>query len=143
MAMISKSIEIAVGASVVWDAARDVGNLHTRLVPGLVADCQLSADGSERLVTFANGTALPETIIAIDEDAMRVVWTARSDAWVHHNGALEITAIDDANSSVCWTADVLPHEAADAIAPIMEAGLATMKNHLEDRSDLKMQADPE
>lgn len=37
----------------VWDAARDVGALHTRLVPGFAVDTQL--EEGARIVTFANG----------------------------------------------------------------------------------------
>lgn len=127
MAMIRKTIDINVPASEIWDAVRDVGKLHLRVAPGMVSDCVLSGDGTERIVTFADGTVLPETIIAIDDAVMRVVWSAKSPAWTHHNGALEVKSTGSQSCSLSWTADVLPHDAAEMIAPLMEAGQATMK----------------
>jgi hypothetical protein len=131
MATICKKIEINVSASAIWDAVRDIGNLHLRLAPGLVADCRLNDDGSERTVTFGDGTILQEKIISVDDDAMRFVWSARNPSLAHHNGAMAVSAINGEMSSVSWTADILPHHVADYMAPFIEAGLATMKAHLE------------
>jgi hypothetical protein len=44
----------------VWDAIRDIGALHTRLVPGFVVNTQLIPGG--RRVTFANGHIVDEPI---------------------------------------------------------------------------------
>ena len=54
MASIRKDVAIAVPAAKVWDAVRDFGALHTRLVPGFVLDTKL--DGEARIVRFANGS---------------------------------------------------------------------------------------
>src|SRR5882672_11744453 len=54
MASIHKDILIDANPNDVWDALRDLGALHTRLVPGFVTDTKL--DGDARIVTFANGT---------------------------------------------------------------------------------------
>jgi hypothetical protein len=37
----------------VWDAVRDFGALHHRLVPGFVVEARL--EGDDRVVTFFNG----------------------------------------------------------------------------------------
>ncbi len=131
MASICKVVEINLAAPVVWDVVRDAGNLHLRVAPGLLTDCRLRDDGTERIVTFADGTVLPEKIVTVSDETMRLVWTASSPAWTHHNGAMQVVAVGERISTVTWTADVLPHKAADIIAPLMEAGLATMKAHLE------------
>jgi hypothetical protein len=47
-------------------ALRDVGALHTRLVPGFVVDTRLEAGA--RIVTFANGMTVREQIVTVDED---------------------------------------------------------------------------
>jgi hypothetical protein len=39
----------------------------------------------------------------------------------------------DAVSLVTWTADVLPADLAKTFSPLMAAGLATMKKHLEEK----------
>ena len=53
MASIRKEIRINAPASQIWDALRDVGALHTRLVPGFVTDTKM--EGNTRIVTFGNG----------------------------------------------------------------------------------------
>ncbi len=50
MASIHKDIIIDANPDDVWDAVRDFGALHTRLVPGFVLDTRL--DGDARIVTF-------------------------------------------------------------------------------------------
>jgi hypothetical protein len=131
MAWAQKSVEINLPAAAVWDVLRDVGNIHTRLVPGLVTNCEMEPDGGARIVTFGNGMVLREPIIAIDDGAMRVAWTAQSEGWTHHNASIQIFALGDDRCEAVWTADVLPHEAGDTIAMIMEMGLGAMKAHLE------------
>ena len=134
MATVRKSVAIDIAADLIWDAVRDVGQLHTRVAPAMVTDCRLNADGTERIVTFADGTVLPETIIAIDDSLMRLVWSARTPSLTHHNGAMEIVRLAEGKSSVSWTADVLPHAAADPMSTAIGMGLATMKAHLEKAS---------
>ena len=58
MASIRKEIAVEAPAGRVWDAIRDVGAVHTRLVRGMVLNTRL--DGDSRLVTFANG----ETVVS-------------------------------------------------------------------------------
>src|SRR4051794_1585017 len=53
MATIRKEILIDTTPEKAWDALRDVGALHTRLVAGFVVDTKL--EGSVRVVTFKNG----------------------------------------------------------------------------------------
>ena len=53
MASIHRSVKIDRPAAAIWDALRDVGALHTRLVKGFVIYCTLH--GRTRDVTFANG----------------------------------------------------------------------------------------
>jgi hypothetical protein len=49
MATLHKEILIEARPEQVWDAVRDIGALHTRLVPGFVIDTQL--EGDARIVT--------------------------------------------------------------------------------------------
>jgi len=49
----------------VWDALRDVGALHTRLVRGFVLECAF--DGQVRKLKFANGMLAAERIINVSE----------------------------------------------------------------------------
>ena len=56
----------------VWDALREVGELHTRLVPGFVLDTRM--DGDARIVTFGNGTIVREEIVDVNDAMRRVAW---------------------------------------------------------------------
>lgn len=133
MASIHQEILIDATPEAVWDAARDVGALHTRLVPGFVVDTQLVA-GSDpviRMVTFAGGMVAKEVIIDSDDARRRLVWTIESERVAHHNGVLQIFDADDGGSRVVWTADVLPHALSESFGPMMGQGLQAMKRHLE------------
>ena len=69
MATIEKEIAIERSKEFVWDAIRDVGAIHKRLVPGFVVDCKLQGDW--RTVTFANGMVVRELIVAIEDKICR------------------------------------------------------------------------
>lgn len=129
MASIHKSITIQRPAATVWDAMRDVGALHTRLVVGFVTECKL--DGNVRDITFANGMKAKETIIDIDDQRRRVVWNAVGGQLSHYNASAQALPIDDRSCEVLWIADLLPNEMAGPIAGMIDQGLAAMKRTLE------------
>jgi hypothetical protein len=56
-------------AEAVWAALRDVGALHTRLLPGFVVDCRRDGDACE--VTFANGMTARELIVDVSDAGLR------------------------------------------------------------------------
>ena len=64
MASIRKEIRIDAPAGQIWDALKDVGALHTRLVPGFVTDTKM--EGNTRVVTFGNGMIAREEIVSVD-----------------------------------------------------------------------------
>ncbi|HEU6456270.1 MAG TPA: SRPBCC family protein [Roseateles sp.] len=129
MASIHRETRINAPAGAIWSALRDVGALHTRLVPGFVTGCVL--DGEAREVTFANGMQVRELIVSVDDAAMRVAWSAVGGRLSHHNASAQVFAEGNSASRVVWVADLLPHELAQAIANMIEQGLASMKAHLE------------
>lgn len=133
MPCIHEEIRIDAPAATVWDAARDYGALHTRLVPGFVTAVQTAEepDGAPyRTVTFASGMTLKEVIVDIDDAARRIVWTIESPNVRHHNGALQVIPEGEGCRAV-WIADVLPAAMAEAFAPSMAAGLRAMKANFE------------
>jgi hypothetical protein len=135
MASIRKEISTTAKPDDAWAALRDVGALHTRLVPGFVTDTRL--EPGARIVTFGNGMVVRETIVAIDEAERRIVWSAVGGLLTHHNGAAQIVANQNGGATVVWIADFLPDEAASAIAPMMEQGMAIMKQTLDRLGALK------
>jgi hypothetical protein len=129
MATIRKEIATTASPEAAWAVLRDVGALHTRLVPGFVVDTRLEPDA--RIVTFGNGMVIREAIVAIDDQAKRVVWSAQSPHLTHHNGSAQVFAADDGGAKVVWIADLLPDEAAAFIEGMMEQGMAVMKPTLD------------
>ena len=88
MASIHKEILTSASPEDVWDAIRDIGALHTRLVPGFVVDTKL--EPGARIVTFGNGMVAREAIVTIDDDAKRLVWSIVGTALTHHNGSIQV-----------------------------------------------------
>ena len=88
MATIYKEIEIERNKEFVWDAIRDVGSIHKRLVPGFVVDCKLQGDS--RVVTFANGMVVRELIVDVDDKTCRHAWSARGEPLTHHNASIQV-----------------------------------------------------
>ncbi|HLJ86728.1 MAG TPA: SRPBCC family protein [Candidatus Angelobacter sp.] len=134
MATIRKEILTASDPNAVWEAIRDIGALHTRLVPGFVVDTKLAP--GERIVTFANGMVVRELIVSLEEEEKRLVWSAISDRLTHHNASVQVFSGEnggtiDRGSRVVWIADILPNEAASAIDGMMEHGKNAMKSALD------------
>jgi carbon monoxide dehydrogenase subunit G len=133
MATIRKEILTAAGPDLVWDALRDVGALHTRLVPGFVTDTRL--EPGARIVTFVNGMVVREAIVTIDDEARRIVWSASGGTLTHHNAAAQVATDASGATRIVWIADLLPDAAAGAIAAMMDAGMQAMQQTLDRLAD--------
>jgi uncharacterized protein YndB with AHSA1/START domain len=131
MASIRTEILIDARPDEVWDALRDFGALHERLVPGFAVDARL--DGDDRVVTFFEGTVLRERLVDRDEQARRLVWSIVDGPYTHHNGAAQVHAEGERRARFVWTADLLPDAAADRTREMMERGTAVIKQTLEAR----------
>jgi hypothetical protein len=129
MATIRKELLTRADAEAVWDAIRDVGALHTRLVPGFVVDTRLAP--GERVVTFSNGLVIREPIVTVDDDARRLVWSAIGGALTHYNASAQVFVEATGLTKVVWVADLLPNEAAAAIEPMMDQGMKAMQAALD------------
>jgi hypothetical protein len=129
MASIHREIEIVARPDDVWAAVRDVGAIHTRLAPGFVADTRL--EGDARIVTFASGLVARELIVDVDDARRRLAWSVVGGRPTHHNASLQVFESNPVGSRVVWIADLLPHELAEPIAGMIDAGMAAMKRTLE------------
>jgi carbon monoxide dehydrogenase subunit G len=129
MASIRKEISIDAPGEDVWAALRDVGALHTRLVPGFVVDTRL--EEGARIVTFGNGTVARELIVDLDDEARRLVWSVVGGRFTHHNASAQVFPDGDGRSRFVWIADLLPNELAGHIAALMEQGIAVIKKTLD------------
>lgn len=129
MASVRREISTKARVEDVWNALRDIGALHTRLVPGFVVDTRL--EPGARIVTFGNGTTVREQIVTIDEESRRVVWSSAGESLTHHNASAQVFANAKGETAVVWIADFLPDEAATLMAAMMEQGMAVMKQTLD------------
>ena len=129
MGSIYKEAEIGRNADFVWDAIRDVGAIHRRLVPGFVVDCKL--EGDSRFLTFANGMAVRELIVAVDDKTRRHAWSPQPNHQTHHKKTNQNKAGGADKCRVVWIADVMPNEVAGTVGEMMSQGLSTMKRTLE------------
>ena len=112
----------------VWDALRDFGALHTRLVPGFVTDTKL--DGDARIVTFANGTVAREILVDCDDAKRRLVYAIVSERIKQHSASAQVFAESDGRTRFVWIADVLPNEIAPYMDAQMDLGLHAMQKSL-------------
>ena len=129
MATIRSELKTCARPSEVWSAIRDIGALHTRLVPGFVVDTKL--EPGARVVTFGNGTVLREPIVTLDDEARRLVWTHEGGRAAHYNGALQVSELAGGMTSVVWTADFLPDDIGGYLSRAIEAGMAAMQRSLD------------
>jgi len=129
MASLTKNILTRARSADIWAAIRDIGALHTRLVPGFVRDTRV--EPGARVVTFGNGMVVREPIVTIDDESMRLVWSAEGGRTVHYNASIQVFAEGDGTSRVVWIADFLPDAIAGDIDAAMNAGAAAMKTTLD------------
>jgi len=129
MATVHKEIIINAPPAEVWDAMRDYGAVHQRVVPGFVLETQL--DGKDRIVTFANGMVAREVLVTIDDEARRLVYSAAGGRLTHHNASNQIFDDGSGGTRFVWIADLLPAEVAEAVDAMMEQGARIAKETLE------------
>jgi hypothetical protein len=129
MSSVRKEILIDARPEDAWDALRDWGGLHQRLVPGFVVDAHL--DGNDRLVTFFNGAVVRELLVDLDDHVRRLVWSVVDGPYTHHNASAQVFRADKERTTFIWTADFLPHDLAEQIGGLMERGVSVIKQTLE------------
>jgi carbon monoxide dehydrogenase subunit G len=114
MASIHNDIPLNAPPREVWDAVRDFGALHRRLVPGFVTACEI--DGDARIVTFANGSVAREVLVDCDETRQRLVYAISNERLKHYSASVQVIGDGDGGSRLLWTIDMLPNE----LAPYVE-----------------------
>ena len=129
MASIVKDIPIDAHPDDVWDAVRDFGALHTRLVPDFVTDTKL--DGDARVVTFASGQVARELLVDCDDERKRLAYAIAANERInHYAGSVQVLAGDATRSRVIWIVDLLPNEIAPYISAQMDLGVLAMQKAL-------------
>ncbi|WP_433598938.1 SRPBCC family protein [Nocardia sp. CA-135953] len=131
MATIRTEIVIDASPQHIWDVVRDVGAVHTRLLPGRVADTRVQ--GVERFLTFPDGHIIRELIIAIDDEARRIAYSVAEGARPsldYHHASFEVRS-EGERGRLIWITDVLPDSIAPEIRIRTEYGIKEMKQAIE------------
>jgi hypothetical protein len=128
MATLRETIDLHAPTGVVWDAVRDVGALHTKLVRGFVKDTRMETGA--RVVTFVNGLTVREEIVGVDDDTRRLAYAIPEGSFRHYQGTVEVHD-DGAGSRLVWTIDLLPDEHAAGVRELMLQGVAAMRTTLD------------
>jgi hypothetical protein len=124
MASIQNDILLDAPAHVVWDAVRDFGALHQRLVPGFVTAC--TREGDARIVTFANGSVAREVLVDCDEARRRLVYAISNERLRHYSASVQVIAEDERKCRLVWIIDLLPDELAPYVQGQTKEAVAAM-----------------
>ena len=125
MATIRRDIPVTADAASVWDAVRDFGATHERLVPGVLTSTEL--DGDARVVTFADGFRVREVIVAVDDDQRRLAYTVVDGVFDHHNASMQVEGNGRGGAKIVWVTDLLPDASAPMVAELVDRGAAAMQ----------------
>lgn len=129
MASIHKEFIIDAPVDHVWDALRDVGAVHERLVPGVLLDTVV--EGDTRTVTFANGLIVREKIVDIDDERRRVAYSASGGQLTYHHASMQAIDDGDGRCRFVWITDLQPDAKKETIAALVDMGSATIARTLE------------
>lgn len=124
MASIHNDVSLSAPARDVWDAVRDFGALHQRLVPGFVTACRL--DGDARIVTFANGSVAREVLVNCDDARQRLVYAINSERLTHYSASVQVITDGEAQCRLVWIIDMLPNELAPYVQEQTKAAVIAM-----------------
>jgi hypothetical protein len=133
MASIRNEFWIDAAPDFVWDAVRDIGALHTRLVPGFVVDTKLEGDPpTARVVTFGNGNVARELIVDLDDAQRRLAWAiVGGPRLVFYSASFQVFAEGTNKTRCVWSADLLPNEMAAPVKAMILDSCATMKKTMD------------
>ena len=132
MASIVMEAIVRAPAETVWRAVSNFGEAH-RVFLGVLSDCRLESE-TTRIVTFANGLVVSERMIGVDSERRRIAYTVVSGGFEHHGASMQVSGRDDGACRFVWTCDVLPDSAVERICPLMNAGIAALKQRFAEGS---------
>jgi Polyketide cyclase / dehydrase and lipid transport len=122
---------IEVDAARVWRVIGDWADGPVGMARGLVVSSH--AEGTVRVVTFANGMIARERLVTRDDDARRIVYSMVGDTVrpEHDNAVMQIVPDGADRCRFIWTRDVLPDELAEPMRVAMEEASTIIKRTIE------------
>ena len=133
MASIRTEFVIETDAEQVWKVVGDWENGPVDMARGHVISSR--AEGTIRIVTFADGLTARERVVARDDAARRIVYSVIGDMVrpEHDNAVMQIIAEGPGRCRFVWSRDLLPDELAQPLHQGMEEAAAIIKRTFEDR----------
>lgn len=128
MASIHKEFIIDAPVQRVWEALREVGAVHERLVPGVLVNTIM--EGDTRTVTFANGLVVREKIVDVDEECRRVAYSASGAQLSYHHASMQAIDDGDGRCRFVWITDLQPDSKRETIAALVDMGSETIARTL-------------
>ncbi|UJF33466.1 SRPBCC family protein [Paenibacillus hexagrammi] len=131
MPTIYKEILIDARPEQVWDAVRDVGAVHRRLVPGYTEDTLMN--GYERTLLLPKGGKVRELIVSMDEKERRMAYAVIEGGMplLHHHASFQVTPHGNTCSKLLWITDFLPEDFYTEIQARVNRGAEVMKATIE------------
>ncbi|WP_217593784.1 SRPBCC family protein [Cohnella sp. GbtcB17] len=131
MPTIRKEILIKASPEQVWDAVRDVGAVHRRLVPKYTEDTRMN--GHERTLTMLGGAVVREYILSVDDQARRMAYAVIESRTplLHHHASFQVFPHEDGVARLVWTTDFLPDDLTAEIQARVDRGSQVMKQTIE------------
>ena len=131
MPSIRKEIGIEATPEQVWDAVRDVGAVHNRLVPGYTENTFV--EGHERTLFLPNGGLTREYIVSIDDEQRRMAYAVVEGRMplLHHHASFQVLHDGNDGAKLIWITDFLPEHLAPEIQARINRGAEVMKETIE------------
>lgn len=131
MASIYKEILLDLPAAKVWEAVRDIGHVHERLVPGYAAQTRI--DGDMRILSMSNGNIVKELILGIDDERFRLAYAVVETSMpiIFHHASFQVFPESEETCRLVWITDVLPQTLEPDVRIRVDRGAAVMKRTLE------------
>lgn len=129
---IRKEILINASPEQVWDAVKDVGAVHHRLVPRYTENTLMN--GHERTLILPNGGIVRELIVSVDERERRMAYAVKEGRMplLHHHASFQVFPHDENATKLVWiTDDFLPEQLAAEIQARVNRGGEVMKETIE------------
>ncbi len=127
MTTIHRTIDIDAAPDAVWAKVSDTARISDLI--GFVTSSEQTDD--TRLCNLDGGGTLTEKIVSVEPNLKRVLYTITDSPLnlAFHVASMQVEE-NSGGSRLVWTTDLLPAEAADHLAPLLDAACTDLKTNL-------------
>lgn len=108
-----------------WQRVSDVGGISGLL--NVISHSELNGD--QRSCTLADGAALTETIVAVDNVQRRVAYTITDSPFPleYHAASMQVTDAGSGRSNFTWITDLKPDTLEEPFTQLMDGEMEQLK----------------